>query len=447
MSISSLAVETVRLQPTGGCGSLESPWTGWEDQLEAGARSDAKVWILSPGFYGVSRPIRLASGTTLAADPAVDGRAWFLPAPTCQARLETLFLVDGHHEITLTGICLNGREHRAAHGLLVRCGTAVQVVGCRFGDFADESGAAILVSGESEDRHVRSVVVKDCHILNGAVGLRLGRDATDLLVTGNRFEEIAGPSLLLDPKDHWSSYGLIFVKNRAFATRPDRPAPFVHVMPGAEGIRIAENTFEGPTSDGSEWSAVEVHGGGPMSTRRIEVLLNMIVGVPGPGIVARQCGPGFLAAGNRITACGSGDDGSIQLTACHGILVEDNEIDEPAGPGIRASDCRATRLNGNGVLGHSDRAMPRAGDIGIRIDGEGSRRLRITDNKISGMKEAGIRVDDSAGVRIVGNEVEDCGEGIRAAKARGLLLVGNDCRDNSDGGLLVDREVTRGWWR
>ncbi len=445
MSTTSLVAESVHLRPTGGCGSMESPWTGWETQLESsGSRSKPRTILLAPGFYGVSRPVRLTTGTTLIVDRSSEGRAWFVPLAS-GATLETLFLLDGVHEVRLTGICLNGRERRAKHGLLVRCGTAIQIEGCRFGDFLDETGAAVLVSGESQDRHVRGVVVKDCLFLNGETGLRFGRDASDLLVTGNQFEGTHGPALLLDPKDHWSNYDLIFVQNTVRSGTTARTSPFVRVLPGAESIRLAENTFEGPPSDGgaNPWPGVEIHGGGPVSSHRLELLLNRLADVPGPGILARHCGPGFLAAGNHTTSCGTETDGSIQLTACHGVLIEDNEVEEPRGPGLRASDCQATRLNGNSVLGHGDRAMPRAGSIGVRVDGEGTRRLRLTDNKVAGMKISGMRIDDGVAIRIVGNEVEDCGEGVHVTRGRNVVIVGNDCRDNG-GGLRIDREVRRG---
>jgi parallel beta-helix repeat protein len=410
-----------------------------------GGREPRSV-LLDPGFYGVSRPVRIVGGITVQADLGAGGRAWFLPTPPEGEELETLFLVDGTHDTHLAGLGLNGRATRAAHGLRVRCGTGLHVERCHFEDFRREDGAAIAVEGESEDRPVRGIVIQDCHLLHGGVGVRLGRHVTDLLVTSNRFDEIDGPALDLDPGDHWTSLGLIFVKNRIRGTRPRRTVPFVRVMPGAEGLRIAENTFEGPADPGPEarWTGVEIRGGGRVSVRRIELILNRLLGIPGSGIDATACGPGLLLAGNRLTACGSEGDGSIHLHGCAGALVEDNEIDEPGGAGIRASSCRHVRLNGNGILGHLDRTMPRGGGIGIRIEGEETRRLRLTDNKVTGMRIAGVRVDDGIGVRIVGNEVEDSGEGIHVARARNLLLVGNDCRDNGGGGLRVDRDVRRG---
>ena len=447
MSIASLASDCVRLAPAGGCGTMESPWTGWESQLERGSsRIGPRTFVLAAGFYGVSRPVRLATGTTLAPEAGPEGRPWFFPATTSGAKLEALFLVDGVHEVSLAGLGLNGREGRAAHGLLIRCGTTLHVEGCRFEDFGDGDGAAILVDGESENRFVRGVVIRRCQLLNGAVGLRLGRDTTDLLVTANRFTEMSGPCVLINPKDHWSRYGLIFVKNHLSSHDAKRRDGFVRVMPGAEELRIAENTFEGPESpeETASWSAVEIRGGGPLSANRLEVMLNTIAGSPGPGVLARQCGPGFLVAGNRLTGCGSADQGSIQLNACHGILVEDNSIEEPAGPGIRSSDGRSVRLNGNEIAGHVDPSQPRRGSIGIRIDGAGTRRPRVTDNTVGGMKIAGIRVDDGVGLRVTGNEVQDCGEGIRVARGRNLLLVGNDCRDNGGGGMCVESAVRRG---
>ncbi|HMB69896.1 MAG TPA: right-handed parallel beta-helix repeat-containing protein, partial [bacterium] len=81
---------------------------------------------------------------------------------------------------------------------------------------------------------------------------------------------------------------------------------------------------------------------------------------------------------------------------------------------------------------------------GVLVEGGGSRRLRLTDNRIRCVKEDGLRIEWCAGARVVGNEVEDCGSGIRASRGTSLLLVGNDCRDNGDGGILVADAVHRG---
>ncbi|MGH2571573.1 MAG: right-handed parallel beta-helix repeat-containing protein, partial [bacterium] len=274
--------------------------------------------------------------------------------------------------------------------------------------------------------------------------LRLGPHTSDLLVVDNDFDEIAGPALLVDPHDHWSDYGLIFVKNRLRATKVRRDLPFLQLLAGAEGIRLAENAIEGPGASATRESAagVEVRGGGTMSTRRLEILLNRIHGTTGPGIAAFQCGPGLLAAGNQLVACGSESLGGVDVVACHGALVEDNEIASPPGPGIRAQDCSSSHLHGNEVVG-SDSAA-RGGSVGVLVEGGGTRRLRVTDNRISGVRGEGLRVGAAHGLRLVGNEIQDCGEGIRVVSATNLLLVGNDCRDNGRGGIRVEGKVRRG---
>jgi parallel beta-helix repeat protein len=356
--------------------------------------------------------------------------------------------VDGAQEIAFSGICLNGRGRRAKRGLYVRAGSQIEIDGCRFGDFGEAAGAAIFVSGESQERSVREVVIQKCHFVNGAVAIRLERDTTDHLVVDNRFDEICGPIALVDPMDDWSDYGLIFVKNRAKATRTNRQAPHILILPGAEGIRLAENTLEGSgdskPSDVDLTPAVEVRGGGPLSTRRLEILLNRIMGNPGPGISASHCGPGFVVAGNRVVECGSDSASAVGLFSCHGVLVEDNEIVGAKGSGIHAHDCTNSCLNGNEVLGNPDSAQVRGGSFGLLVDGKKTRHLRLTDNRISGVRNQGLRVTSSRGVRIVGNEVQDCGAGIQISSATNLLLVGNDCRDNGGSGIQVDREVCRG---
>jgi parallel beta-helix repeat protein len=428
------------LRPTSGCGTLESPWTGWEAQIEARTHEE-NTFRLVPGFYGVSRPVRLADGVSLIEDPGDGGRAWFLPV--ANAPLESLFEIEGRRRVRLSGVCFNGRGTRARHGIVVHSVQGLEITRCRFEDFADVEGGAILVDGVPEFP-AREIVVQSCSFLHGSSGLRLGRNAADLLVVDNRFEEISGSSLWIDPRDEWADYGLIFVQNRVHAARGTRTAPFVTIRPGAEGIRIAENTLEAErAAQGADLAAIEVRGGGPRSRRRLELMVNRVVGVGGPAIRARQCGPGFAAAGNEIVACGNGKDGSIDLVGCHGILVEDNRISEPSGAGIRAQDCSGARLNGNEVEGGSP-VLPRGGSVGLLVEGEGSARLRLTDNRVSAVREDGLRIGWCKGLRVVGNEVEDCGRGILVQRAHRLLLVGNDCRDNGQGGIRIDRDVHRG---
>ncbi len=470
MSTSSPPIEMLRATPTSGSGTLESPWTGWETGLErrAGGEAAAGVTVVfAPGFWGVSRAVRQRGDLKLVADAKEEGQPWLLPhGGDAGPALEALLVVDGVHRVTIQGLCFNGRRTRAASGVLVRCGTRIHLEGCRFGDFGDESGAAITIAGESEERFVREIVIQGCRIQHGARGLTLARNTSDLLVDENRFDDVSGPALLVDPQDTWTDYGLIFVKNRVTSSTAHRRSPHLRVLPGAEGLRLAENTIEMPagavSTEGTavaagtagaagandaqdEAPAIEVRGGGPMSRRRLEVMLNRVVGSLGPGISARQCGPGFLAAGNHLLACGGPAAPALDLHACTGVLVEDNEISEIEGVGIRVKDCARARINGNEIVGSLEGASPRRGAVGLMLEGDGCRRVRVTDNRIRSVREEGIRVASGKSVRLTGNEVEDCGFGIRVANAQQFILVGNDCRDNSGGGIHVDPQVRRGF--
>ncbi len=448
VSTTSPPIETLRATPTRGCGTLESPWLGWESQLERRSSAEPQgVVVFAPGFWGASRPVRVRSDLALVADSKEEGQAWLLPATENGAPLETILLIDGAHRVSIQGLCFNGRRDRATRGVTIRCGTRIHLERAHFGDFGDEKGAPVLIAGESAERPVRGIVVQGCRILNSARGLWLGRDTFDLLVADNRFEEVAGASLLVDPQDTWTDYGLIFVKNRIRARETSRQSPHVRILPGAEGIRLAENSIEGPesaaTNPGEAHPAIEVRGGGPMSRRRLEVMLNRIVGCAGPGISARQCGPGFLAAGNHAVDCGSSGTAAMDLQACTGVLVEDNEIEEIRGPGIRIADCARARVNGNEIVGTRAGTTPRRGTVGILLEGDGCRRLSVTDNRVRSVREEGVRVASGRWVRLKGNEVEDCGIGIRVQDGRQIVLIGNDCRDNSEGGIQVDAAVRR----
>jgi len=388
--------------------------------------------------------VRPATGSTLSAAPGNAGRPWFLPVE----RVESLFRLDGVHEVTLSGLCLNGRGSRAVNGVVVRCGTGIHVDRCAFGDFSHDAGVALRLDGESPERPVRAIVVRGCRFVNGSVALKLERHVSDLLVTDNRIEEFRGPALQVDPRDERFEYGLIFVHNRVSATVRDRQGPLVSIRPGAEGIRLADNDLSGPDDGrepaGKEWAAVHVRGSGSHGRHRIELLSNRIVGVAGPAIEARQCGPGFLAAGNHAVACGTLSKAVFDLAGCSGVLLEDNEIAEAAGAAIRVADCAGSRVNGNEIHGLSDATAPRGGTTGVLVEGTRARLVRITDNRIFGVRDPGILVAGGVGLRVVGNEVQDCGEGIRVTAGRNLLLVGNDCRDNGAGGIRVDAPVHRG---
>lgn len=452
MFTSTTSTETIQLHATSGCGTLESPWLGWESQLERSPTSDGPQTVMfARGFWGVSRTVQLRNDLRLLADPKEDGHVWLLPVQEERAApLDSLLLVDGVHRLSMHSICFNGRGQRARTGLHVRCGTRIHLEHCRFGDFKDAQGSAIRVAGESEERFAREVVIQSCRFQNGERGIRLGRNTSDLLINENRFEEIVGASLLVDPEDTWTDYGLIFVRNRVTWKGDHRPEPHVRVLPGAEGIRLAENTIEGPetgigASPSAEPSAFEVRGGGPMSRRRLEFMLNRVVGNRGPGLSARQCGPGFIAAGNLLMSCGLDGTPAMDLHACTGILVEDNEISEIEEVGIRIRDCAKARINGNEIVGTHESKTPRQGTVGVLLEGEGLRRIRLTDNRIRSVKNEGISVRSGRSVRLTGNEVEDCGLGIHVGNAQHFVIVGNDCRDNSDGGIKVEQNVKRGF--
>jgi hypothetical protein len=403
------------------------------------------------GFWGVARPIRLRGDLKIVAAAKEEGQAWLLPSGTeSPAPLETILLADGAESITIQGICFNGGRQGSRSAILLRCASQVILQNCRFGDFKDSKGAAIRIAGESEQRPVREIVIQGCRFLHGARGIWLSRNASDLLINENQFDEISGSSLLVDPQDSWTEYGLIFVKNRIRTKALHRESPHLRILPGAEGIRLAENTFEGVESSQvndvvQPVPVMEIRGGGPMSRRRLEVMLNRVVGSSGPALSARQCGPGFLAAGNSFVSCGNQGTPVLDLQACHGVLVEDNQISEVEAWGIRVRDCARARINGNEVIGTLEGKNPRRGRAGLLFEGEGCRRLQITDNCVRSMREEGIRVASGRFLRITGNEIEDCGSGIHIAEARQLVLVGNDCRDNMGGGIRIDHGVRRGY--
>jgi parallel beta-helix repeat protein len=446
----SLSAEPVRVRPTAGYGTLSQPWLGWESQIDGDDLPPGpRTFIIPGGFYGVSRPIRLRTGTHIRSEGEADGPAWFLPTTVDGKGPEALFLIDGSHEITLSGLCLNGGEGTARYGIMIRCGTRIIIDNSRFGDFGHPTGAAVLVAGESRDRYVKEMVLQTSCFRHGSTALRLEGNTEDLLVLDNRFEEFSGASVVLDPGDHWNAYGLVFVKNRLRNLAERHQGPLLRIHPGAEGIRLAENVFEGPgvgeSSAEALPAAVEVAGVGPLSTRRVECLQNRIVGTPGPGLRGRECGPGFVVAGNHFVACGHSESGSLVLERCHGVLIEDNEIAEIAGAGIDLNHCRELAVNGNEIVGTREAHTPRSGTVGIMARGNDSRRNRITDNRVSGVRQQGILVSAGREVRVTGNEIEDCGEGIRIRTLSRFLLVGNDCRDNSGGGIHVERQVTRGF--
>ena len=84
---------------------------------------------------------------------------------------------------------------------------------------------------------------------------------------------------------------------------------------------------------------------------------------------------------------------------------------------------------------------PRSGTNGLLVTGPGSRSLRITDNRVMGVRGTGVAVDAGRRVRVMGNEVQDCRFGIEVREAQQLVVVGNDCRDNSEGGIRIDESV------
>ena len=108
MTTSIAHLEPLSLQPAGGCGTLESPWTGWEAPLERRSSGDRRVFVLAPGFYGLERPVRLADDVELISEEGHPDGPWFLPVDT-RTPLEALFLIDGSRNVSLSGIRLNGR--------------------------------------------------------------------------------------------------------------------------------------------------------------------------------------------------------------------------------------------------------------------------------------------------------------------------------------------------
>jgi hypothetical protein len=441
---SSTHAEVHRVLAAGGCGTIASPWTGWERQVETALHGPARTFLFAAGFWAAGRPVRLGSGVTVGAERPEDGRPWFLPGDD----LETLFRVDGAREVALTGICFAGRSGLAAHALVVRCAARLEVRGCRFDDFSAADGSAILVAGESPERPVAGVVICGSTFLHGRTALHLGSDASDLLVADNRFEEFDGPAAAVDPRADAPELGLLFVKNRIRSGAPERDAPLFRIGPGASGLRLAENAFEGLETDPPPRpdapAAIEIRGAGPGGRRRIEILLNAMTSIRGAALEARGCGPGLVACGNRVFSSGTSLKAAIDLAECRGALVEDNEIRGPRGQGLRLADCRRARARGNDLSGAADPGLPRSAGAGIRVEGPGGHRIRVSDNRVSGTRDAGIAISDGTGLRIVGNEVRDCGEGIRVGGGRALVLVGNDCRENGGCGIAVDASVRHG---
>jgi hypothetical protein len=290
-------------------------------------------------------------------------------------------------------------------------------------------------------------VVEGSTFLNGAVGLSIERDARDLLVTGNRFEDFTGPAIRVDPRGDWVDYGMLIVKNRIRDTRAERGEPLVRIGAGAQNLRLAENVLEGPEDAGApapeSAPGIELQGSGSAERLRLEILLNRFTSLRGPALEARQCGPGLLACGNEIAACGTSHRAAVDLSSCRGAVVEDNGIAASRGTGLRLTECRRVRALGNEIRSPGagvDGSTPAAG---ILVEGARSHHVRLGDNRVSGATGAGIDVHGGTGLRIVGNEVQDCHEGIRVRSGRAVVLVGNDCRANGTG-IALDRAVVRG---
>ncbi len=445
MSLSASAVripsETVRA--ASGAGTIESPWLGWEDQIEAAIRGQPRTFLFPAGFWGVGRTVRLGTGVEVGPQHAEDGRPWLVPV----ADVDALLIVDGSHETNVQGLGLEGRGGRARHGIVVRCGTRALVRGCRFDDFTARDGAALRVAGESADRWVRGVVVEGCTFLGGTVGLSIERDARDLLVTGNRFEDFGGPSIRVDPRGDRVEYGMLILRNRFRDARAERAHALVRIGAGARSLRFAENRLEGAEEAGPTVPeappGIELEGGGPAERLRLEVLMNVFTSLCGPAIEARRCGPGLLACANEIAGCGTSHRAAVTLSDCRGAVVEDNTITAPRGTGLRLAECRRVRAHGNEILtpgaGADATTHPAAG---IVVEGARGHRVRLGDNRVAGATGAGIDIRSGTGLRIVGNEVQDCHEGIRVRAGRAVVLVGNDCRANGTG-IAVDRGVAR----
>lgn len=444
MSLSASAVripaETVRA--ASGSGTIESPWLGWEAQVETALRGEPRTFRFAAGFWGVGRTVRLGTGVEVGPEHAEEGRPWLVPV----ADMDALLLVDGSHETSIQGVGLEGRGGRARHGLIIRCGTRIHVRGCRFDDFTARDGAAVRVAGESADRWVRGVVVEACTFLNGTVGLSVERDARDLLVANNRFEDFGGPSIRVDPRGDRVEYGMLVLRNRIRDTRAGRMHALVRIGSGAQDLRFAENRLEGtdpgpPAPDAPP--GIDLEGGGAAERLRVEILTNVFTALRGPAIEARQCGPGLLASGNEVAGCGTSHRAAISLSDCRGALVEDNTITAPRGTGLRLAECRRVRAHGNEILSPGAGADPSTHPApGIVLEGARGHRVRLGDNRVLGATGAGIDVRDGTALRIVGNEVQECHEGIRVRAARAVILVGNDCRANGTG-IAVDRGVSR----
>jgi hypothetical protein len=444
MSISTTTIESVLVHPPLGCGTIDAPWRGWERQVESSAFGPPRTFRFRGGFWAADRAVRLGTGVTITAASPDEGRPWFLPAD----EIESLFRIDGAHDVAMIGVCLAGRGGAAAHGIVVRAGTASELRRCRFDDFSGRHGAAVLLSGESASRYVRGVVIEGSTFLHGTVAIRLERDVSDLLVTDNRFEEFTGPALAVDPRETFVDYGLIFVKNRVRTADPAREEPLLRVAEGAQNLRIAENLFEGVPSEEDPKddapAAIELSGGGPAVRRRVEVLLNTFTSLAGAAIEGRRCGPGLIASGNVVTGAGTARRAVIDLVACHGVIAEDNEIRSSRGAALRLAECRGARARGNEIHGTGLSKRAGAESAGLIVEGDAGRRIRVADNRIVGASGAGIFASGGLGLRIAGNEIRDCGEGLRVRAGQAVVVVGNDCRGNARGGIRIDSAVRRG---
>jgi hypothetical protein len=126
------------------------------------------------------------------------------------------------------------------------------------------------------------------------------------------------------------------------------------------------------------------------------------------------------------------------------VIAEDNEIRSARGAGMRLTGCRRAHAHGNEVHGAGSAEPSTARGAGLLVEGDGSRCVRITDNRVTGASGAGILVTGGRGLRVVGNEIHDGDEGLRVCGGSAVVVVGNDCRGNASGGIRLDDAVRRG---
>jgi nitrous oxidase accessory protein NosD len=149
----------------------------------------------------------------------------------------------------------------------------------------------------------------------------------------------------------------------------------------------------------------------------------------GPCIVARAAAGAIV--GLRLRGAQSAEAGSAAPcldVAAGGLLVEGNEIEAPAGPGIRLRDGAAPTIRANTITG--------AGGPGILV--AAGARGAIRDNRIEGVGGSGIVVRGGSTPQIAGNTIaESAAAGVLFAEAAGGRFEDNVVTASAASGIEV----------